>query len=99
MGYRVEYGSAGKTSRRKREEKQRLPKLTAAFLLAFLLLVNGFWPRGREMLREILWPGDAVVTAAALEAFAQELREGEPVGMAVESFCRSIVGEAGLGQG
>lgn len=99
MGYRVEYEAMWKIGKRTSGEKQRIPGLTAAFLLAFVLLVNGFWPRGREVLREILWPGDTAVTAAALETFAQELREGEPVGAAVESFCREIIGEAGFGQG
>lgn len=96
MGYRVEYEPMGKV---KKWEKGKLSMLTAAFLLAFLLFVNGFWPRGREVLRQIFWPGDGMVTAAALDAFAEELRSGESVGTAVESFCRCVIGEVELGQG
>lgn len=97
MGYRVEYEPMEK---RKVEEKKsrRVPALTAAFLLFFFLLVHAFWPRGREVLGEILWPGDAAVTAAALEQFAQELRMGQPLGDAVEGFCREIIADAGLSQ-
>lgn len=99
MGYQVEYEPTGKVHRQDDKKQGNLPALTAAFLLAFLLLVNGFWPRGREVLCEIFFPGDAAVTAAALDTFAQELRDGKPVGTAVESFCRCVIGEAGIGQG
>lgn len=98
MSYRVEYEPVKKV-RNVEKRVVRVPALTASCLLLFLLLVNGFWSQGREVLREILLPGDAAVTAAALEEFAQELKMGEPLGDAVEGFCRTVIEEAGIGQG
>lgn len=99
MGYRVEYGPMGEDKKWDSGKQGGNAGLIAAFFLAFLLLVNGFWPRGREVLRQLLWPGDWAVTSAAVETFAQGLRAGDSMGTAVESFCRSVIGEAGLGQG
>lgn len=93
MGYRVEYGRDGQ---KRKQEKGRLPALTAAFFLVFLLLVNGLWPKGREALRRIVFPGDRVVTVAAWEEMTRQLRSGESVGSAFEAFCREIVEHAGL---
>ena len=95
MGYRVEYGPG--------EEKGagsgrlfRVGVMTAFCFAAFLLLVGTFWPQGARALREILLPGDAAVTAAALEELTQELKAGQGLGQALEHFCRMIFQEAGL---
>lgn len=98
MGYRVEYETAGNTGTQRKSDTRHIPGLTAAFLLLFVLLVHGFWPRGREVLRELILPGDATVTAAALEGFALDLRMGQPLGEAVEGFCREVIADAGLGK-
>ena len=91
MGYRVEYGRDGH-----KRKKGRLTVLTVSALLAFLLLVNGLWPRGREALRRIVFPGDRAVTAAAWKEMTRQLRSGESVGSAFEAFCREIVEHAGF---
>lgn len=90
MGYRVEYRPIGKQRRR---EKQvcRLPALTASFLLLFVLLVFSFWPKGAEILKEIVIPGEPRVTVAAMEAFSVQLREGEAVSDAFAAFCQTIL--------
>lgn len=91
MGYRVVYGCGG---RKKEAGQGRAALLTAAFFLAFVLLVNGLWPRGAQTLRKMLLPGDPAVTAAAWEELTRELQTGAPVGSAVESFCRDILRNA-----
>lgn len=88
MGYRVEY-QAGKVENRE-VHPGRFPVMLGACLLAFLLLVNGLWPRGGQVLRELLLPGNPAVTVAALEDFAQELKAGETLESALESFCRKV---------
>ncbi len=90
MSYRVEYQPV----KQRKKGGSRLIALTALCLLLFLLLVNGFWPRGTQVLREWVLPGDAAVTAAALEELAVELKSGEPISGALESFCRRIMAEA-----
>ena len=98
MGYRVEYAPVKKV-RRVEKRTVGIPAMTAVCLLLFLLLVSGFWPQGSETLREILIPGDPVVTVAALEELAVELGAGEELDSALESFCRKIVAEADLASG
>ena len=59
----------------------------AAAGLAVTLMV----PRGRLWVRDILLPGDEDITAAALEGMVSDLRSGEPLGDAVETFCKEIL--------
>ena len=77
----------------------RVLLLTAVCLLVFLLLVNSFWPKGAEVLRSFLLPGDAAVTVAALEDLSAELRNGEDISSALESFCRKVLENARIGTG
>lgn len=89
MGYRVEYQM--EKTKKTDARPGRFPVMLGACLLAFLLLVNGLWPRGAQMLRELLLPGNPSVTVAALEDFAQELKAGETLESALESFCRKVI--------
>ena len=88
MGYRIVYGEDPFVERK--ERKSHLRAMTAAFLLAFVVLVRCCWPQGAALLRQTLLPGDD-------EAFRQmtaDIQAGEPVGDAVTAFCRSIVEDA-----
>lgn len=98
MGYRVEYRPVKKV-RRMEKRTVRLPALTALFFLLFLLLVNSIWPRGTEVLRGLAFSGDAAVTADALDVLAMELRAGEALPSALETFCRKVMGENGIVSG
>lgn len=90
MGYQIVYEPASKKIPAF-YKKSRIPEMAAACFLLFLLLVNGFWPRGREVVQQIVWPGDREAAVQAAEIFVQELRYGEPFADAVESFCREIL--------
>lgn len=90
MGYRVEYETVSKV-RRMEQKTARVPALTAAAFLLFLILVVNFWPKGKAVLQEILIPGDPAVTVAALEDLAEELETGAPLSDALENFCRTVV--------
>lgn len=59
----------------------------AAAGLAVTLMV----PRGRLWVRDLLLPGDEDITAAALEGIVSDLRAGEPLGEALETFCKEII--------
>lgn len=98
MGYRIDYCPVKKI---RGAEKRRagLPALTAACLLVFVLLVNCTWPKGSDVLRSLLFSGDLAVTASALEDFAVELRMGEQLQSALESFCRKVVQESEIASG
>lgn len=89
MGYRVEY-QEGKVDERE-VHPGRFPVLLGACLLAFLVLVNSLWPQGWRTLRQWLIPGNPVVTVAALENFAEELKAGQPISDSLERFCKRIL--------
>ena len=59
----------------------------SAAALAVAMLV----PQGRLWLRDLMLPGDEEITAAALEGMVEDLRAGEPLGEAVEAFCKEII--------
>lgn len=82
MGYRIDYTQP---------KKSRLGAMTAGWFLVFLLLVGCFWPRGRMLLAEALFPGNRAVTTAALGDFVRDMGDGEPLGQALEAFCRQIL--------
>lgn len=72
----------------------RVQFLTAVFAVAFVFLVRQFWSEGMQMLRSFLLPGEAGVTEAAFAEMMTDLREGEPLGEAVTSFCRQVISSA-----
>ena len=89
MGYRVDYKPMKKV-RGAEKHRVRLPALTGMFFLLFLLLVNMFWDEGTTVMRELLFPERAAVTAAALETLVQELKAGETLKDTVSAFFRTI---------
>ena len=98
MGYRVDYQPVNKV-RGLEKRTARAPALAALCLVLFCLLVNSIWPRGAEVMRELLIPGNPAVTVAALEDFAEELKAGEALPSALEGFCRKVIREAELDPG
>lgn len=93
MGYRVDYPPIRKI-RGAEKRRTAAPALTGLFLILFFFLVNSTWPRGAEVLQGLLFSGDTSVTAAALEEFALELRAGEELPSAFETFCRTVIQNA-----
>ena len=73
MSYRVEYSSSGMKRTQIRQKNGRALLLTAVCFLIFLLIVGGFWPRGAQVLRDMLLPGDSAVTAAAWAELTREI--------------------------
>lgn len=95
LGYRVEYGSVKKV-RGLEKRFSRVSALTALCILLFCILVGTFWPKGRDVLRSLVFPGDPVVTAAAFEDMAEQLREGENLSDALHAFCAQVLEGAAL---
>lgn len=94
MGYRVLYpGKSGSRIREKRRFYRRV--LTVFCFSVFLLLVNFCWPRGREVLRQLLFPGNSVVAVAALNDMAAELSYGESWPDALSGFWQKVGLHAG----
>ena len=90
MGYRITYDNG--TIRKETVQVHRFKwKRWGSGCLAFVLAVTFMFPRGRLWFRDLLLPGDEQVTSAALEGMVSDLRSGEPIGEAVETFCREIL--------
>jgi hypothetical protein len=89
MSYRIEYDcGAGKYE--VREEADIFPWILAAFGI-FLLLTFCFWTEGASVLKEILIPGEDMVTIQAFSAMTDDLRSGATILDAVESFCKAVI--------
>ncbi len=88
MAYRVDYGPVKKV---RGGERTRVPGLTALFLLVFFLMVGLCWPRGVQILRDMLIPGDPAVMVAAMDNFARDLEQGTELADAFENFCVFVV--------
>lgn len=65
--------------------------MTAGFFLLGCVLVKMLWPEGTQALQKVLLPGELSVTEHAFSQLVAQLRSGEPMGEAVETFCRFII--------
>lgn len=83
MGYRITYGE---------QTRKRLPvRHVALGCLAVLAVLALILPSGREVIRDILLPGDPAVTLDALHGMAEDLSQGISIGEAVTTFCGEII--------
>lgn len=90
MGYQITYDRDVIKKKKMRVHKIKW-KRVALSVTAAALVVTLALPAGRLWIRDLILPGDEDVTAAALEGLAEDLSAGEPVGEAVETFCREII--------
>lgn len=95
MGYRVDYLPIKKI-RGREKRTSRVAALTGICFVLFCILVSSVWPQGADVLRGIVFPGNAAVTVAALDDFALELKSGEEWSSALEAFCRRVMEESGF---
>ena len=96
MGYTIQYGQ----TLLKEEIKEPCSKLnnklipilliTSCTIAAFLIYAKA------DFLRDIILPGNADVTEAALGHLAENLRSGETFGSAITAFCREIIINANI---
>lgn len=89
MSYRINYGSSHK-KKGSPAAQIRLPALTALCLLVFLFLVNCFWPEGSAYLNGIFDSSHTSASVMALDRFAEELYQGEPLAEAFSAFWDTI---------
>lgn len=89
MGYQVIYD--GKKVQQGNGLHFRLVPMTVVALLLFLLVVNAHWPKGQEVLRELLLPEKVDTALTAFNALADDLLSGETFPEAWEVFCDEIV--------
>ena len=93
MGYRMQY-SPEKVQRYPTKEvrKKRNGKMLVCFAAGIILLglVYTRW----EEVKEVLLPGDPEYTLQALEALAENMKNGETAKEAITAFCGDIMEHA-----
>lgn len=89
MGYQIIYDD--EKGEQGRGHCFRIIPLTGVAFLAFLLLVDAYWPRGQEVLREFLLPEAVDSALTAVTTFAERILYGEALPVAWEAFCYEIV--------
>lgn len=95
MGYRIEYSQNSSTPVKKRRFSG-IPLFTVFFFLLFLLLTGKYWHQGSQILQELLLPGDAAVTAAAIQGLTSALKTGQSFSDAFTDFCLQVIQGAGI---
>lgn len=85
MGYQIRYDET-------RGKQRHFTARLGVGLLVLGLLASCLWPRWADQLRQVVFPGDAAVTAAAMEELSQDLKTGVPLPQAWRQFCQSILG-------
>ena len=91
MAYRVEYS----WDRDKPQVQSwcgiRRSMLVLVFFFLFLLSVRVYWQQGRQVLMQLLFPGDRGSVAAAFSSMTRQLQQGTPVLEAAETVCLGLL--------
>lgn len=91
MAYKIEYGEVAELLK----PKTKLRQFVIVFLILALVVAAAVIKSvGLPFVREVLLPGDPAVTAMALDALAENIRDGIPIFEALETFCKEIVNGA-----
>ena len=95
MGYHIQYGKRiVKTQIRMPKEKRIKLSWVMALLLTTILVYTAY--SYKDVLQNYIFPGDAKITAAALDTLVEDIRVGEDIGDAVTAFCLEIMDNADL---
>lgn len=95
MGYQVSYDMISAPSERR---SKRWTGIAALVVICVLLIsAVSFKTAALPWIKNFLIPGDPEVTAAALDAFVDDLQDGMSFADAVTAFCQTIIahGQAG----
>lgn len=93
MAYRIDYGQAGSPPEEAKKASRSTWLLTMLVFCTFLVFVHFFWPQGRDMLWELLFPGGGTEARAAFGDFLSSLTQGNSAKQAFLDFCRDILNE------
>ena len=91
MAYRVEYNSKVKWEHRAEGRYFRRFLMAFGFFALFLILVGFNWSMGKEVLFQLLLPGDAHATWDGMVQLSENLRNGIPASFAFREFCNGIL--------
>lgn len=87
MGYKIHYASELDKKYPMKTKRHALPVLP--MVLAVILLLCGL--TGNLNLKELILPGNADVTGAALTMMIEQIKAGEPLNESITAFCTEII--------
>lgn len=96
MGYRIHYGENVKMEfiPETKPKSEILTKLI--WTLIFCCSIAFAISKNKDAIINYLLPGNKEVTRTAITAFAEDLRQGQPLGDAAVAFCREIIDNANI---
>ncbi len=90
MSYCIEYTS-GVSKKYPMKTKQKIKKQTVIAIVSVVTVALLCLPVVRESVKQLLMPGDPVITEAAFISMVEQLGAGESVYDAVTVFCKEII--------
>ena len=95
MAYMIRYGTPKDLARYERKNTYRMGACLFAFAVALAAGIRVFLPEVFDAAVNAVIPWDDR-TVQAFSGMVEQVQSGQPVGEAVESFCRSIIENAYL---
>ena len=95
MSYQIIYGRekpCKKISRFRHKLKSKKKVVCICCAILSLITLVYVFPGNAATIRDLFLPGDAEVTAMALENMAQSLVQGESMDAVLVTFCKEIIG-------
>ena len=91
MGYMVYYGKECEAEHnwKKRSNRNRKRRMVAVVIICAALLAAVMGKK--DVIQNMLIPGNPEVTKAAFAQFSDDIRNGEHFDVAVAAFCREII--------
>ena len=96
MSYQIVYGPQKRPIKKSNKQSLRTGIITGILLIAVLaaLKITGY----SHMIRQIILPGDAEVTASAFQNMTDALKNGNGLPQAITAFCETVIKGANIGQ-
>lgn len=94
MGYHIQYGETIEKVILETPSVKKSSKLKLVIILLCVSVLCFAVHQKKDIVTRYILPGDAEVTAAALDALVENLKEGDGFGDAVTAFCREIIDHA-----
>lgn len=98
MGYHIQYGKTIIKTEHATPIFRSKIKLTLVAILLATTIIGYTAYSYKDALQEYILPGDAVVTASALDALIDNVRAGENLKDSVTAFCLEIMDHADIPQ-
>lgn len=96
MGYHIQYGKTIVKTAVQIPTTGRKHYSLLVIVLLFVTMLGYAAYSYKDTLQQYIWPGDAMVTATALDTFVQDIMAGESLKDSVTSFCLEIVQHADI---